>query len=170
MEVRDFIQAGLDRAKQATMRAVDGLSHQELMWRPGHEANSIGIILFHAARSEDTFVQTRIQGKSQVWESDNWYQKLNLQATETGSGYTAEQCAAFPVPEGKDLLAYADAVRIRTLDYLKGMTPDKFDRVINTPRLGDVTIGAYLALMLVHLAQHAGEISYLRGLQRGMNK
>ncbi len=70
MDLRDFIQAGLDRVKQATMKAVAGLSHHELMWRPGPEANSIGIILFHQARAEDTFVQTRIQGKPQVWESE----------------------------------------------------------------------------------------------------
>ncbi len=170
MEVRDFIQAGLERARLATMKAIDGLSQYELMWRPGPEANSIGIILFHAARSEDTFVQTRIQGKPQVWESDKWYQKLKMPVGEVGAHYTVEQLAAFPVPELKDLLGYAEAVRTRTVDYLKGMTPDKFDRVINAPRLGDVTIGAYLALMLVHLAEHAGDISYIRGLQRGLDK
>lgn len=170
MEVRDFIQSGLDRVKQTTERAIDGLSHHELMWRPGPEANSIGLILLHAARSEDLFMQTRIQGKPQVWESEKWYQKLNLPASESGSGYSAEQCTAFSMPEQKDLLAYAEAVRVRTQDYVKGMTLDKFDKIINSPRLGDITIGAYLALMLVHAAQHAGEISYLRGLQRGMNK
>ncbi len=170
MELRDFIQAGLDRVKQGTTRAVDGLTLYELMWRPGPEANSIGLILFHQARSEDTFVQTRIQAKPQVWESEKWYQKLNLPASESGSGYTAEQVAAFPVPELKDLLGYAEAVRMRTLEYLKSMTPDKLDKVINMPRFGDVTIGAIFARIVVHLAQHVGEISYLRGLQRGMNK
>lgn len=170
METRDFIQAGLDRVKQATARTLDGLSRQELVWQPGPEANSIGLILFHETRSEDIFMQRIMEGKPQIWESGKWYQKMNLQPGETASGFTAEQCATFPVPEGKDLLAYADAVRARTLDYLKGMTPDKFDKVINTPRLGDVSIGAYLALMLVHLSQHTGEISYLRGLQRGINK
>ncbi len=170
MEIKDFFQAGLDRVKMATMRAVDGLTRHELMWRPGPEANSIGIVLFHAARSEDIFVQTRVQGKPEVWESDKWYQKLKMPVGEVGAHYTVEQLAAFPMPELKDLLGYAEAVRTRTVDYLKGMTPDKFDRVINAPRLGDVTIGAYLALMLVHLAEHAGDISYIRGLQRGLDK
>jgi len=53
---------------------------------------------------------------------------------------------------------------------LKGLTPDGFDKLINMPRLGDITIGAVFSLIAVHLAQHTGEISYLRGLQRGMNK
>lgn len=170
MELKDFILEGLDRAKQGTLRAVDGLSHHELMWRPGPECNSIGIILLHQARSEDTFVQTRIQGKPQVWEAEKWYLKLNLPASDTGAHYTVEQLAAFRVPELNDLLAYAGAVRSHTVDYVKSMTPREFDRVVNMARLGDMSVGAVLARMLVHLAGHAGDISYLRGLQRGLDK
>jgi hypothetical protein len=150
MELKDFIQTGLDRAKDATVKAVDGLSHYELMWRPGPEANSIGLILFHQARSEDSYLHTRIQGKPQIWESEKWYQKLSLPVTETGSGYTAEQLHAFPVPELKELLAYADAVRASTLVYLKDAAPNDFDRIINVPRQGDVTVGSYLARSLGH--------------------
>ena len=99
-----------------------------------------------------------------VWESDRWYQKLNLPISETGSHYRAEQVATFPIPELKDLLGYADAVRARTTEYLNNMTIEEFDRTISMPRLGDVTVGAKFALTIAHLAQHAGEISYLRGV------
>jgi hypothetical protein len=170
MEMKDFIKGALDRAKQGTTRAVDGLSHNELIWRPGPECNSIGLILFHQARFEDSFVQGRIVGKPQVWESDKWYEKFNMPASESGSGYTAEQLAAFRVPELKDLLGYADAVRAKILEYLKSAPSNEFDRVINMPRFGDVAVGALFTLVIVHQAQHAGEIAYLRGIQRGMNK
>jgi uncharacterized damage-inducible protein DinB len=170
MELTTFIQDEFDRVSRATTRTVDSLSQYELMWRPGPEANSIGLILLHMARSEDIFVQARVQGKPQEWESEKWYEKLNFQAGDTGSGYTREQVAAFAVPELKDLLGYAEAVRTQTVQYLKGLTPDGFDKLINMPRLGDITIGAVFSLIAVHLAQHTGEISYLRGLQRGMNK
>jgi len=170
MEIREFIQGALDRVKQTTAKVVDGLSHHELIWRPGPECSSIGLILFHMARFEDTFVQSRILGKPQVWESEKWYEKLNLPISEIGSGYTAEQIAAFRVPELKDLAGYAEAVRVRTLEYIKGMTDEEFNKVINLPRLGNVTIGALFTIIVVHLAQHVGEISYLRGMQRGLNK
>lgn len=170
MEVVDFIQAGLERVKMGTARVLDGLKPSELAWRPGPEANSIGLILFHQLRSEDVFVQSRIQGKPQVWETEKWFQKLNIPVADTGSGFSAEQCAAFIVPELKDLLAYGDSVRARTKEYLKGMTPESFDRIINMPRLGDVAIGEVFALIVVHMSQHVGEMAYLRGLQRGMNK
>ena len=170
MEVKEFIQDALDRVKRTTTRLVDGLSHQELMWRPGPECNSIGLILFHQARFEDTFVQSRIRGKPQVWEAEKWCQKFNMPVSESGSGYTAEQIAGFRVPELTDLIGYTEAVRARTLEYLEDAPDDEFNRVVNMPRMGDITVGALFALIVVHLAQHSGEISYLRGVQRGMNK
>ncbi len=170
MELKDFIRNELDNVKRAMTRAVDGLSHYELMWRPGPECNSIGFILFHQTRFEDSFVQARLQGKPQVWESEGWCQKLNLPIGDTGSHYTVEQLAAFPVPELKDLMGYAEAVRSRTMDYLKGMSPVDFDKTISMPRFGDLSIGAMFAMMVAHLAEHAGEIAYLRGVQRGMDK
>lgn len=170
MELMDFIQVSLDRAQQATKRVVDSLSPHELMWRPGPEANSIELILFHQARSEDMFIQGRIRGTTHVWESERWYEKLGFPATETGGGYTTEQVAAFRVPEVKDLLAYSDAVRAQTLACLKEMTPDKLDSKVTMGRTGEISIGTIFTIVVGHAAQHAGEVAYIRGLQRGMNK
>ncbi|MFC1919786.1 DinB family protein [Chloroflexota bacterium] len=170
MELSDFIQLGLDRARQETLKAIDGLTYDELKWQPGPGSNSIGLILFHQARSEDSLIQTRIQGKPQVYESEKWYEKMDLPTTEVGSHYTVEQVNAFHVPEPKHLVAYGDAVRARTIGYLKGMTADEFDGIINLPRWGDIGIGAVFAFVVVHSAEHAGDISYLRGLQRGLDK
>ncbi len=170
MEISDFILAMLDRMQQAVTRAVDGLTHEELTWRPGAEANPIGFILWHQLRDEDVFVQGMIQQKPQVWVSEKWYQKLNLPEADTGGRYTAEQVAAFPVPELKDLLGYAEAVRARTVEYLKAMTPGKFNEVIQTRFLSEAPIGKIFAFLLCEITQHIGQIAYLRGLQRGLNK
>lgn len=170
MDVRAFVETGLERTRSALMKTLDGLTADELKWRPGPEANSIGLILFHQIRSEDAFVQSRILGKKEIWETGNWYQRCRLEATDRGAGYTAEQVAAFCVPPLQDLMDYFNAVRTGTLEYLKTLTPEKLDTVINLPRFGDMTIGAIFVLILVHQAQHAGELAYIRGLQRGMNK
>ncbi len=170
MELKDLIKAELEGMDQSVSRAVDGLSHNELIWRPGLEAASIGLILYQQMRSEDRDIQVTIQGKTQVWDLDKWYEKLHLPANESGAGYTAAQIAAFPVPELKDLLAYGKAVRAQTLEYVKGVTPEKFEKIIKHPRLGDVTVGALFALIVVHGAHRIGQVMYLRGLQRGLNK
>jgi uncharacterized damage-inducible protein DinB len=170
MELKDYVLSELNNIKRATTRALDGLSHYELIWRPAPGCNSIGLIFYHAVRSEDGFIQSRIQGKTQLWESQGWYQKLNLPVEDVGAHYTVEQVNAFPVPEMKDLQGYADAVRAKTIEYLQALTPAELDRKINMPRFGDMLVGSALTFVAVHAAEHAGEMAYLRGLQRGMDK
>ena len=171
METGDFILDILDRMQGAMKEAVDSLTHEELTWRPGAEANSIGFLLWHKARAEDILVQAMIQQKPEVWVSDKWYQKLNLpEDSGDGYGYTAERVAAFPVPELDDLLGYAAAVRAKTVECLKGMTPDKFDEVVKRPFFGELSISQFFAITLSEITQHIGQIAYLRGLQRGLNK
>jgi len=172
MKVGDVILDMLDRMQQAVTGAVDSLTHEELTWRPGAEANSIGFILWHQVRCEDVFVQGMLQQKPQVWVSEKWYQKLNLPENprDLGYGYTAEQVVAFPVPELDGLLGYAAAVRAKTVEYLKGLTPDKFDEVIDTRFFGELPIGKIFSLLLCEITQHIGQIAYLRGLQRGLDK
>ncbi|MBC8275146.1 MAG: DinB family protein [Chloroflexi bacterium] len=172
MKTTDFILNMLDQMQNALTTAVNGLSHEELTWRPGAEANSIGFLLWHQVRCEDAFIQSMIQQKPQVWVSEKWHEKLNLPENpqDIGYGYTAEQVTAFTVPELNDLLQYAEATRARTVDYLQAIAADKLEQVIQTPFFGKVTIGQTFAIMLCEITQHIGQIAYLRGLQRGLNK
>jgi len=169
MEVKDYVKNELDGLKRTATRVLDTLTQQELMWRPACGCNSMGLILFHVARSEDSFVQTRLQGKPQIWESGKWHNKFNMDEAETGSHYTVDQVNAFRAPDIKDLLNYYESVRAGTLDYLSGLTPGEFDRVVKLP-FGEFTVAGVLSLVVSHTAQHLGEISYLRGLLRGMDK
>ena len=189
METKELIQIGLANVKRLLDRTLDGLTPAEVKWQPRPDANSIVIILFDIARSEDSSIQSRLRGKPQLWESEKWYQKLNKKADDSGGHYSAEQVTAFVVPDLKDLLGYAEAVRKQTLEYLKDLTPGELDKKIELPPMGppptatsagtpnqarmpprEMTVGSMLMMNVTHLAQHAGEISYLRGLQRGMNK
>jgi hypothetical protein len=172
METNDFILDTLNAIKWMLTRAVDGLTHEELTWRPGAEANSIGFILWHQTRGEDVFVQDWIQQKPQVWTTEKWYERLQLPENpqDDGYGYTAEQVAAFPVPELKDLLEYSEATRTQTVDYLKSTTADKLEQEIHTPIFGKRAIGWVFAILLCEIAEHTGQIAYLRGLQRGLDK
>lgn len=172
MKTSGFILDTLDYMQKAVTTALNGLSYEELTWRPGAEANSIGFTFWHQLRCEDALIQDMIQRKPQVWVSEKWYEKLNLPANpeDVGYEYTAEQVAAFHVPDLKDLLGYAEATRARTVEYLKAMAPDKFDQVIQTHFSGELTVGQIFAILLCEITQHIGQIAYLRGLQRGLNK
>src|SRR3990172_2529338 len=122
MQTKELIQSGLANVKRTFDRTLNTLTPAELKWQPRPDANSIQIILFHMAHLEDSTVQSRLQGKPQLWESEKWYQKLNKDVKDSGVHYTAEQVAAFSVPDTKDLLGYLEALRGKTLEYLKDMT------------------------------------------------
>jgi uncharacterized damage-inducible protein DinB len=186
MEIKELIKAGLDNAKRSIDRTLDGLTAAELSWHPRSDANSIGLILFHLLRAEDSSLH-RIEGKPQVWESGKWYKKMNKAIDDGGAHYTAEQVDNFVVPDIKDLMAYADAVGQDTLEFLSGLKTDDYDRKVNLPprppQIGpdgkplpaprppfEPIVGSMLLFTLFHVAEHAGEISYLRGLRRGMDK
>ncbi len=186
MEMKEFIQNGLENVKRGFDRTLDGLTPAELKWQPRPDANSIGLILFHSIRTEDSSIHM-LQGKPQLWESERWYQKFHKVINDGGAHYTAEQVAAFVVPDLKELLAYAEAVRKDTLEYLKGLKPEDFDKKVNMPptpaRMAipvgrpapprppfNPIVGSRLLMLITHLSQHVGEISYIRGLQRGMDK
>ncbi len=156
--------------KRGFERVLKDLNQQEIMWRPAAGCNSMGLILLHVVRSEDSFIQARIQGKPQIWETEKWYEKMNLSAEDTASHLTVEQVNCFPVPDLKMILDYYDAVRAKTKEYLKAIPPEELDKKISMPPFGDLTIAAMMSIIVNHSAQHIGEISYLRGMLRGMDK
>ena len=172
MELREFIKLNLDRVKQGTDRALRDLTPVELKWQPKPEGNTIGFLLYHMARTEDRFVNANIMGQPTVWISGGWAQKLGIPETDTGGyGYTAEKVAAFPVPSLPDLQAYFEAVRKKSVEALDGMTSEQADRIVKVGGpFGDIPLGRLWAIIYSNVTQHAGEISYLRGLQRGINK
>ena len=186
MEMKELIQNGLENVKRGFDRTLDGLTPAELKWQPRPDANSIGLILFHSIRTEDSSIHM-LQGKLQLWESEKWYQKFHKVINDDGAHYTAEEVATFVVPDSKELLSYTEAVRKDTLEYLKGLRQEDFDKKVNMPpppaRMAvpagrsapprppfNPIVGSILLRLITHLSQHVGEISYIRGLQRGMDK
>lgn len=170
MELKEYIRMESTGLERAVKRVTDSLTQQELMWRPSSGCNSIGLILFHIARLEDSFIKTRIQNKPTIWKTEKWYEKLNLAENEEGAHYTVEQVNAFPVPDRESLLAYYSAVQAQTKECLNSLTPDALDRKVTMPRGGDVAIASLFSFIISHASGHIGEMSYLRGLQRGMDK
>ena len=168
MEVKDFILKSLESMQRILTMTISDLEADELKWRPGPQANSIGFILWHQLRVEDAFIHSVLQQKPQVYEQEKWHQKMGLpdDPDDTGGGYTAVQVAAFPVPGLDTLRQYGDAVRRQTIDYINNLEPDGLDRALEHARLGKITVGGLIILLFGELYQHIGQIAYLRGLVR----
>ena len=170
MELQRYIGIELSSAKMGMGRALDSLTQEEVSWQPASGCNSIGLILFHVARSEDSFIQGMLQKKTLLWESEKWYEKLGVSKEEEGAHYTEDQVNTFKMPALSSILAYYDAVRAKTKEKLRSMAIEEFNETITFPNFGDMPTAALFSLLIAHTSQHIGEISYLRGMQRGMDK
>jgi uncharacterized damage-inducible protein DinB len=169
MDVKEYIRMQIEGLDHSLKRVVSGLKQEEIAWRPASGCNSIGLILFHIFKSEDSFIQVHLKGKKELWETGKWYKQLNLDPSEAGGHYTVEQVDNFPVPALEAILRYGAAVRTETLDYVDTLQPADLEKVIKMP-FGDMTVAMMLSLLSGHASQHIGEVSYLRGLQRGLDK
>ncbi len=164
-----FVRDTLEDLGRSLDAVLDGLTQAEVAWQPKGTLNSIGLIFFHTARSEDFFIQELVRRQPQVWEKDGWFERCGFPAAERGRHYRAEQVKAFVCPDIGLLKSYNSSVRAHTLDYLSGLTAEEYRRVVTTPR-GERPVAGFLTSIVTHAGQHIGEMSYLRGLQRGLNK
>ncbi len=169
MEAREMMLKSLEQSQGYLTKALDDLTQEEAVLSPAAESNSIAFILWHVTRAEDFFVNRVIQREVESYEADGWREKLGTPAKETGFQYTAEQLQAWPVPKLEVLCGYADSVRKRTLAFLNRIAPERLSEVPRPDRSPD-SIGAILCRITTEIALHVGQIAYLRGIQRGLNK
>lgn len=180
MELQLFIEQTLEECKRRLYRTVQGLTAAEIARRPGPEANSIGFMLWHVARVEDRWLHRFALDGTEVWLRDGWHSRCGLPAGDTGVGYSAAQVAGFVVPPVELLQGYFDAVRQETLAYVRGVTAAELDvhpRRIPFPEVSggrglpdDFTIARMFRQLIGEENQHFGQIAYVRGLQRGLDK
>ena len=170
MDAKELVVMQMQNHERNLSRVLDSLTQDEIAWRPSNGCNSIGLILYHLARADDSFTLPTLTGQKAIWESEEWCGRLGMPATESGGQYSAEQVNAFVPPALKELSAYSQAVRSKLLAHVQAMPAEEFDKKITVPYFGEMTVGGFVGIMIDHASQHIGEMSYLRGLQRGLNK
>lgn len=169
MEAKGVILWSLNRSKEYLTAALDGLTQKEFGWRPGPESNSIAFIMWHMTRVEDFFVNRVIQKQTEVYEAGGFRERMGTPPKDTGNSYAAEQILAWPTPPMEMMVAYGAAVRKTTFALLDTIAPAKLDEVLN-PERSKESVGEMLSRVLTEAAHHTGQIAYLRGMQRGLNK
>lgn len=153
-----------DRILENGEAVVDGLTEEQLSYRPTADANSIAWLVWHTARMADAQL-AHVAGTEQVWVSGGWADRfgLDLGPDDHGYGHTSEQVAKVRAPA--DLLAgYLRATHEATVDYLATITEADLDDVVDRSWDPPVTRGVRLVSIADDAAQHVGQAAYLRGL------
>jgi uncharacterized damage-inducible protein DinB len=161
----DLLVDAFGRVREAVEEAVAGLGPDELAARLDDEANSIGWLVWHLTRIQDDHV-AELLGEDQLWASGEWAGQFGLHTgpSDTGYGHSAAQVAGVRPESAQVLLDYFDAVAARTREFLRGLTPDDLDRVVDERWDPPVTLGVRLVSIVDDDVQHAGQAAYVRGL------
>jgi hypothetical protein len=162
MEARDYIQRQLAIMRRLSDAVLADTTDEQLNWTPPGLANPIRAPLVHLSVSEDRFIQTIIQGKTTIWESKGWGEKLGL-AFGPGARMDWEKTKATTLTLAP-VLDYAAAVRAATDAYVATVTPEELERTV--PFIGgEKPVADVLAQLVIHYSGHIGEIAALKGIQ-----
>ncbi len=172
--MRPFIQAidsGVNECFEKLNRALDGLNEDELRWRPTLESNSIDWMVWHMARVEDNLVNVVLQNHGAIWERDSWRERLGIAHAGAGAGMTMDEIRAMGWIDVPKVMEYYRSVRRATSDYFEdSMLEEDLSRVIEHTNFRGWTGAGILGRLLCEEAEHLGQIEYLRGMMRGLNK
>lgn len=142
---------------------VSDVSRDDLFWQPGPGVNHIGFLLWHIVRDEDAVISQSVLGQPELWLSDDWATRFEMDETEQGTGMEPGRLPAHRY-NLEDLLEYARAVWQRTDDALDSLTAERLDETLLWTEewsLANLLTTGCLSHGWVHL----GEIRQLRGLR-----
>jgi len=164
MNSAEVLADAFERVRDAVHPAVNGLRLDDLAARPDPKANSIGWLVWHLARIQDDHVAAAA-GTEQAWTAEGWAGRFGLpfETDDTGYGHDPGQVGLVRA-EADALLGYYDAVHRRTLDFVRRLSDDQLDEVIDERWDPPVTLGVRLVSVVADDLQHAGQAAYVRGL------
>ena len=164
MTPTELLKDAFTRILESAERVVDGLSEDQLVARPGPDANPIGWLVWHLARVQDDHVAD-VAGVEQVWTSQGYADRFGLPFDAAATGYGQSSEAVAQVRLSADLLsAYLRSVHEQTLAFLDKVTAEDLDRVVDTRWDPPVTLGVRLVSVVNDDTQHVGQAAYVRGL------
>ena len=148
-------------------KAVEGMTADQLNFRPQEGGVSAFFSLWHYVRTEDNIVNWVAQGKPTVWLNGGYPEAFGLPRNSQGTGMTTDEANAVRISDVAKWHAYQQRVWEVTDAYLATMSPEEFDtHKVTIKPLGEMSLwdGLY-GVGLSHGYRHVGEIEYVRGVQ-----
>ena len=168
----DTLELAKQRSKmtrELVLKVVDGLSDEQLAWRPTPRAHSMAWTLWHLARCADKFA-AQVGNREEIWTREGLAAKWGLAeilfgSNGLGTGVDDEIAATLRPPAKDPLVDYAR----RSFAALDAVV-DRFDgeavaREQTTFYFDEpAAIGRAFVNSIAHENRHLGELEYVKGL------
>ena len=166
MDFRDILKSQMAEYMEYLELALEDLTPEERRFQPTPESNHIDFIVWHMARVEDTLFNKAILRRADLWEREEWGERLGIEEEGNGYRFSAEQAIGLPDFPIDGLMDYYRSVRGEIIEYIDSLSEVDLDALPN-PRRPEYPVGDTLKHIVVEEAQHVGQIAYIRGMQRG---
>lgn len=166
MQPNEIFLDAFGRVRDGVHRLLSDADEALLTYRPDPEANSVVWLIWHLTRVLDDHVMD-LAGREQVWRTDGWAERFDLPFIDTATGYghiSEEVAQVRATPEL--LVGYHDATQDAVAAFLRTVTTDDLDRVIDEGWDPPVTMGVRLVSVIGDTHQHLGQAAYVSGLHR----
>lgn len=168
--VRDLLLDAFERVHEEIPQIVEGLSPEQLLWRPDAEANSIAWLVWHLARVQDDHLAglSTACGRTREQRWQTWASRFDLpyDHEDVGYGHDADQVAAFTVADPALLTGYHADVHALTAEILDELGPEDLGRVVDENWDPPTTAAVRLVSVVNDITAHTGQAAYLAGLLR----
>jgi hypothetical protein len=161
----ELLTDAFGRIRGIVRSVVNGLGPDALTYRVDPRANTIVWLVWHLTRIQDDHI-AEVAGQEQVWIAQGFADRFALpfEIHDTGYGHSADDVGAVRVDSGELLVEYHEAVYEQTVRYVRTITDDDLDRVVDRAWDPPVTLGVRLVSVLSDDLQHAGQAAFVRGL------
>ncbi|GAB4083077.1 DUF664 domain-containing protein [Modestobacter muralis] len=165
MESRDLLLTAFDNVEEVVRRSVDGIDPALLNERLDPDANTIAWLVWHLTRVQDDHV-AEVAGTEQAYTADGWADRFGLpfEPGAIGYGFSSADVAATVVTDPQLLVEYHAEVHRRTAAFLRTLSAEDLDRVVDERWDPPVTLGVRLLSVIGDDLQHAGQAAIVRGV------
>ena len=162
---KSLLLDGFGRVLEGVPAVVDGLTNDELLWRPDRDANSVAWLLWHLARQADLQIAGLAEAEP-VWKEQGWAERFALpyDPTSIGYGMSAAEVGEFTIADPSLFAGYQSAVHDRVVSLINSLTDDDYDTVIDDRWDPPVTIAIRIVSVLDDAIKHLGQAEYVKGL------
>ena len=162
------IISGLNEYEEILLKSINSLDSKEISWRPNKQSNNIIFLLWHMILVEDNLINKILKNEERIWISSKYYENFPELKNETGFGFSLEKIHSFPEMDVNWLLDFYSEVRKKTNYLLENISNNELSLKYSW---GDKEISGFFIIgrLITELSQHLGQISYIRGMLRGLN-
>ena len=159
----------LSRSRERFDRAFDGVTLEQANTRPTPDlaprTNSLTWLAWHTAREIDLQISL-MAGQEFVWFTGGHRERFALPLPDDTQDWrhTPEEAAQVVVDDLSVLTAYLDDAYALATAYLRSLTPETLDDIVDDSWDPPVTRAVRLASVVDDAAQHSGQAIYTRRL------